>query len=181
MPNSEENCCETYFEKISWSKIWRLVPILSTLYVSKPLEKCLLSQLFLTILTPLSTHCSTETALLHVFSELWLPEIVARSQLAQITHYTQDLHCVNKESFTGLHPVGQFASIMHEIWKLKPNNIKYTHKNIVLVWYLILSYIICLLLRPVQVKTYIIGRFYIALFSALEQTHCARMWFYMSE
>ena len=23
-------------------------------------------------------------------------------------------------------------------------------------------------------------RFYIALFSALEQTHCARMWFYMS-
>ena len=27
----------------------------------------------------------------------------------------------------------------------------------------------------------IIDRFYIALFSALEQTHCARMWFYMSE
>ena len=26
----------------------------------------------------------------------------------------------------------------------------------------------------------IIDRFYIALFSALEQTHCARMWFYMS-
>ena len=25
------------------------------------------------------------------------------------------------------------------------------------------------------------GRFYIALFSALEQTHCARMWFYMSD
>ena len=24
-------------------------------------------------------------------------------------------------------------------------------------------------------------RFYIALFSAREQTHCARMWFYMSE
>ena len=23
--------------------------------------------------------------------------------------------------------------------------------------------------------------FYIALFSALEQTHCARMWFYMSD
>ena len=27
----------------------------------------------------------------------------------------------------------------------------------------------------------IIDRFYTALFSALEQTHCARMWFYMSE
>ena len=27
----------------------------------------------------------------------------------------------------------------------------------------------------------IIDRFYIALFSAFEQTHCARMWFYMSE
>ena len=27
----------------------------------------------------------------------------------------------------------------------------------------------------------IIDSFYIALFSALEQTHCARMWFYMSE
>ena len=27
----------------------------------------------------------------------------------------------------------------------------------------------------------IIDRFYIALFSALEQTHCARMWFYLSE
>ena len=27
----------------------------------------------------------------------------------------------------------------------------------------------------------IIDRFYIALFSALEQTHCARMWFYMSK
>ena len=27
----------------------------------------------------------------------------------------------------------------------------------------------------------IINHFYIALFSALEQTHCARMWFYMSE
>ena len=27
----------------------------------------------------------------------------------------------------------------------------------------------------------IIDRFYIALFSAREQTHCARMWFYMSE
>ena len=27
----------------------------------------------------------------------------------------------------------------------------------------------------------IIDRFYIALFSAVEQTHCARMWFYMSE
>ena len=27
----------------------------------------------------------------------------------------------------------------------------------------------------------IIDRFYIALFSALEQTHCARMLFYMSE
>ena len=27
----------------------------------------------------------------------------------------------------------------------------------------------------------IIDRFYIALFSALEQTHCARKWFYMSE
>ena len=27
----------------------------------------------------------------------------------------------------------------------------------------------------------IINRFYIALFSALEQTHCARVWFYMSE
>ena len=27
----------------------------------------------------------------------------------------------------------------------------------------------------------IIDRFYIALFSALEQAHCARMWFYMSE
>ena len=27
----------------------------------------------------------------------------------------------------------------------------------------------------------IIDRFYIALFSALEQTHCARMWFCMSE
>ena len=26
-----------------------------------------------------------------------------------------------------------------------------------------------------------VDRFYIALFSALEQTHCARMWFYMSE
>ena len=26
-----------------------------------------------------------------------------------------------------------------------------------------------------------IDRFYIALFSALEQTHCARMWFYISE
>ena len=32
-------------------------------------------------------------------------------------------------------------------------------------------------------KFYIIisDRFYIALFSAFEQTHCARMWFYMSE
>ena len=28
---------------------------------------------------------------------------------------------------------------------------------------------------------YYIDRFYIALFSALEQTHCARMWFYMSD
>ena len=27
----------------------------------------------------------------------------------------------------------------------------------------------------------IIDRFYIALFSAREHTHCARMWFYMSE
>ena len=27
----------------------------------------------------------------------------------------------------------------------------------------------------------IIDRFYMALFSALEQTHCARMWFYMTE
>ena len=27
----------------------------------------------------------------------------------------------------------------------------------------------------------IIDRFYIALFSALEQTHCARVWFYMTE
>ena len=27
----------------------------------------------------------------------------------------------------------------------------------------------------------IIDHFYIALFSALEQTHCARVWFYMSE
>ena len=27
----------------------------------------------------------------------------------------------------------------------------------------------------------IIDRFYIALFSALEQIHCARVWFYMSE
>ena len=27
----------------------------------------------------------------------------------------------------------------------------------------------------------IIDRFYIALFSAFEQTHCARMWFYMSQ
>ena len=27
----------------------------------------------------------------------------------------------------------------------------------------------------------IIDRFYIALFSALEQAHCARLWFYMSE
>ena len=27
----------------------------------------------------------------------------------------------------------------------------------------------------------IVDRFYIALFSALEQTHCAHMWFYMSE
>ena len=27
----------------------------------------------------------------------------------------------------------------------------------------------------------ITDRFYIALFSALEQTHCARMWFYMSD
>ena len=27
----------------------------------------------------------------------------------------------------------------------------------------------------------IINHFYIALFSTLEQTHCARMWFYMSE
>ena len=27
----------------------------------------------------------------------------------------------------------------------------------------------------------IIDRFYIALFSAPEQTHCARMWFYMRE
>ena len=27
----------------------------------------------------------------------------------------------------------------------------------------------------------IIDRFYTALFPALEQTHCARMWFYMSE
>ena len=27
----------------------------------------------------------------------------------------------------------------------------------------------------------VVDRFYIALFSALEQTHCARMWFYMTE
>ena len=27
----------------------------------------------------------------------------------------------------------------------------------------------------------VIDRFYIALISALEQTHCARMWFYMNE
>ena len=27
----------------------------------------------------------------------------------------------------------------------------------------------------------IVDRFYIALFSAVEQTHCARMWFYISE
>ena len=27
----------------------------------------------------------------------------------------------------------------------------------------------------------VVSRFYIALFSALEQTHCARMWFYVSE
>ena len=33
----------------------------------------------------------------------------------------------------------------------------------------------------VSVIIIIIDRFYIALFSALEQTHCARMWFYMSE
>ena len=27
----------------------------------------------------------------------------------------------------------------------------------------------------------IIDRFYLALFTALEQSHCTRMWFYMSE
>ena len=27
----------------------------------------------------------------------------------------------------------------------------------------------------------LIDRFYIALFSAVEQSHCARMWFYMNE
>ena len=34
---------------------------------------------------------------------------------------------------------------------------------------------------PVTTTIIIIDRFYIALFSAVEQTHCARMWFYMSE
>ena len=33
----------------------------------------------------------------------------------------------------------------------------------------------------VSCRYVIINHFYIALFSALEQTHCARMWFYMSE
>ena len=36
-------------------------------------------------------------------------------------------------------------------------------------------------LQPAPEKQLIIDRFYIALFSAREQTHCARMWFYMSE
>ena len=33
----------------------------------------------------------------------------------------------------------------------------------------------------VVVVVVVVDRFYIALFSALEQTLCARMWFYMSE
>ena len=36
-------------------------------------------------------------------------------------------------------------------------------------------------LGPRLWKIIIIDRFYIALFSALKQTHCACMWFYMSE
>ena len=117
VPNSEENCCETYFEKISWSKNWRFVPILSMLYVSKPLVKCLLSQLFLTILDPLSTRCSTETALFHVFSELWLPEIVARSQLKQIyTSYTGPSLC-EQGTIHWLTPSGTIC--LHYAWTMK--------------------------------------------------------------
>ena len=37
------------------------------------------------------------------------------------------------------------------------------------------------LLKFIIIIIIIIDRFYIALFSAFEQTHCARMWFYMSE
>ena len=33
----------------------------------------------------------------------------------------------------------------------------------------------------VVVAVDVVDRFYTALFSALEQTHCTRMWFYMSE
>ena len=34
---------------------------------------------------------------------------------------------------------------------------------------------------PAGVPVVTVDRFYTALFSALEQTHCARMWFYMSD
>ena len=33
----------------------------------------------------------------------------------------------------------------------------------------------------VVVVVVVVDRFYMALFSVLEQTHCARMWYYMSE
>ena len=58
------------------------------------------------------------------------------------------------------------------------------HINITLNWternmQIPMTHVGKILIKPFIII--IIDRFYIALFSALKQTHCTRMWFYISE
>ena len=52
--------------------------------------------------------------------------------------------------------------------------------DVVGIWSRDLGIMAMLLVRQ-KIIIIIIDRFYMALFSAFKQTHCARMWFYMSE